>query len=163
MKRASRPAALAVAIVAALSGIPSSVSASSAEVRRGRTSVSVEAYGNSYVAKVELNDSVRGKFVVDTGASSTIITPKIAQRLGIGEDAGAPIPVRVADGRVVEGRFLYLDEIRVGRASVYDAEVIVLEYFGNTGFDGLLGMSFLGHFTFKIDHDASKLFLYERD
>jgi len=70
---------------------------------------------------------------------------------------------RVADGREVTIYGIVLDEIRIGRASVYDSEAIVLPGVDVGGYDGVLGMSFLSHFTFKIDHDEGKLILYERD
>jgi len=125
--------------------------------------VTLESNGASHLAKVVLDDSVRGMFVIDTGATHTIISPKIAKKLRIGKKDGRSVGVQVADGDTLNGRYVKIDEIRVGRASVYDSRVIILDEFAGTGLDGLLGMSFLGHFTFKIDVDKSKLILYEKD
>jgi len=141
--------------------LPGAAHAESAEVRNRRTSAKLEPAGASYHTKVVLNEAVRGQFIVDTGATSTIISTKIAKKLGIRTNEGQEFPVRIADGTVVSGRVVMLDEIRVGNATVFDSSAIILENIEDTGFDGLLGMSFLGHFTFKIDHEANKLFLYE--
>lgn len=136
--------------------------AASSEIRNGRTSVSLVWTGSSYTTRVELNDRVFGDFIVDTGASSTVISTKLARKLGIREDAGIAISAQLADGRIVEARTVIVGEIRVGRARVFDTEVVILDDFEDTGFDGLLGMSFLGHFTVKIDNQENKLILYER-
>jgi predicted aspartyl protease len=92
-----------------------------------------------------------------------MISPKIAKKLGIGKDEGRAVPIQLADGSQVNGRVVVVDEIRVGRATVYDSHVVILDEFDDFGFDGLLGMSFLGHFTFKIDNSEGKLVLYEKD
>jgi len=125
--------------------------------------VTLEPIGSSFLAKVVLDDSVRGMFIIDTGATHTIISPKLAKKLNVGRKEGQSVDVMVADGNTVNGRVVKVDEIRVGRASVYDSRVIILDEFEDTGLDGLLGMSFLGHFTFKIDNDEGKLILYEKD
>ena len=157
-----------VALFAALAfalqlGLPSSGSASSAELRHGSTSVTLEPHGSAYIAKVELDGKAKGEFLIDTGATYTLISPKMAKKLRIRKGEGYAATFTVADGRTVEGRVVLLDEIRVGRAKVYDTEVAILDTFGDTGLDGLLGMSFLRHFKFKIDHQESKMVLYETD
>lgn len=143
--------------------VASAAAAETSEISNGRTSVPLESNGGSFLAKVVLDGSVRGMFIIDTGATHTIISPKIAKKLKLGRDDGRSVEVQVADGDMLNGRVVTIDEISLGRASVYDSRVIILDEFGHTGFDGLLGMSFLGHFTFKIDNDEGKLILYEKD
>lgn len=165
IRRTSLATALLVSAVPLLLqlGLPSTGSAATAEVRNGRTTVTLQSNGASYYTKVTLDDKVRGQFVIDTGASSTMMSPKMAKKLGIRKGDGYAIPLQLADGTTVSGRVVVIEEIRVGRATVYNSSVVIFDEFGDTGFDGLLGMSFLGHFTFKIDNEEGKLILYEKD
>ena len=123
--------------------------------------------GFSYDAKgiavrVVLNNKVETTMVLDTGASLVLVTRGVAKNLGIKLDNLKPdIKIRVADGRTVDASRIVLKNVRVEECEANNVDAVVLmSDRGDFGFrDGLLGMSFLKNFNFKIDHKEKKLIL----
>jgi len=112
--------------------------------------------------EVMLNDKVSAKMVVDTGASIVIISRNIAEKLGINLSNTKPdLAVQVADGREVNAKRVVIQSMKVQEATALKVDAaVLLEDTGGLAFgDGLLGMSFLSKFNFKIDSDAKKLIL----
>jgi predicted aspartyl protease len=87
----------------------------------------------------------------DTGASATLITPEMANAIGIVPVGEAT--VTVADGRQVQIPLGYVDTLRVGDLVVND--VIV----GIGGSVGLLGQDIYGEYGLAIG--GSTIDLYE--
>jgi clan AA aspartic protease (TIGR02281 family) len=113
--------------------------------------IPLEKRGNSMMVEVTLNRREKTLLVLDTGCSDTQISSTIARRLGIDSRKGEPILCRIANGRVVSGRAVLLKELRVGDVRLQNVRAIILNEEQTGGHDGLLGMSFLDHFVFKID------------
>lgn len=109
-----------------------------------------------------LDDKVEAKMVLDTGASITLITRNIADKLRINLDKLQPdMNITVADGRKVSAKHIVIGKVEVqgAQARNVDAAVLLSEA-GDVGFgDGLLGMSFLKNFNFKVDQKEKKLIL----
>lgn len=111
---------------------------------------------------VTLNNKVETTMVLDTGASLILLTRDVAERLGINPDRLKPdMKVQVADGRLIDAARIILNSVKVENSEVKNvAAAVLMEEKGNFGFgDGLLGMSFLRSFNFKIDHKEKKLIL----
>ena len=111
---------------------------------------------------VILNGKVEAEMVLDTGASMVLITRNVARRLGINLERLKPnMNVMVADGRSIPAARIVLDKVKVENSEVRNVAASVLMYEGpDLGFgDGLLGMSFLRNFNFKIDQKEKKLIL----
>lgn len=109
-----------------------------------------------------LNNKVETTMVLDTGASLVLVTRGVAKNLGIKLDNLKPdIKIRVADGRTVDASRIVLKNVRVEDCEAHNIDAVVLmSDRGDFGFrDGLLGMSFLKNFNFKIDHKDKKLIL----
>ncbi len=93
-------------------------------------------------------------FVLDTGAGITVITPELAERIGLeGKKSG-----QVTGSATVPVKMLTLQDVRVGRAEVRGVAAAIvplpldLTYQGDYGrIDGVLGYSFLSHFAVTID------------
>lgn len=114
------------------------------------------------VVNVLLNNKVNARMVLDTGASAIIITKKVADDLGINLDSAQPdMKAQVADGRKVSARRVQFDTVQVEDAEAKGVEgAVLLDDAKDPGFgDGLLGMSFLKRFNFKIDQKEKKLIL----
>lgn len=129
---------------------------------RGRQIVPLERRGNSLYADVRLNRRVNGKFLVDTGASSMQISRAMARRLGVNLSRAETTQVVLAGGYRVAAYRVRLREVRVGGARVSNVEAIVLadDNLGMT--DGLIGMSFLNNFDFKINPQKPELILQQK-
>jgi len=93
---------------------------------------------------------VKTLLVLDTGASSTVITIPLAERLGI-----QPTPttkVQVAGGKSIKAQAITLDSLRVGPHTLRDVRTLIIRHQGaQSSVQGFLGMDFLSQFPFSID------------
>jgi len=128
----------------------------------GKHVVKLDKRGNSLVADVLLNRKVRADLILDTGATDTVISNNLAKKLGISASKGSIVLCQMADGRSVSGRQITIKEIRVGGAKVYNARAVVLGSGEIGDSPGLLGMSFLNNFIFKVDSEQGLLTLQKR-
>jgi clan AA aspartic protease (TIGR02281 family) len=99
------------------------------------------------------NNVVEAQLVLDTGATTTMITSDLADRLGIRADGTEAALAQIADGSVVKASWTRLDYISVGSKRVNYPKVAIMPSRGLlSGFgDGLLGMNFLGEFRYHLD------------
>jgi clan AA aspartic protease (TIGR02281 family) len=128
----------------------------------GKHNVKLIRRGNSLTANVLLNRKVNTNLIVDTGATDTVISSSLARKIGISANRGREIVCQVADGRSVTGRQVSIREIRVGGARVYNVQAVVLDSGEMGDSPGLLGMSFLDNFVFKVDTEKELLVLQKR-
>jgi len=119
------------------------------------TTTSVRVNNNQVFVPVSISyrDRVADAWLLmDTGASSTVISTALASRLGIRPSSTELRQSRVADGRVVQAFRTRVDSITVGPKSKYNAEVFIIPSNGpDMGYDGLLGMNFLREFPHRLD------------
>jgi clan AA aspartic protease (TIGR02281 family) len=112
----------------------------------------VSRNGNVAIVPVTIN-GVKGRFILDTGASFVALNGEFAERAKIDVDNQTRILMHTANGAVLAKR---------GRASMVelrslqskDVAVVVPEDAKTafmSGVDGLLGMSFLSRFDIKIE------------
>lgn len=116
---------------------------------------------NSIVVAVLLNNRVNARLMVDTGASSVVISRAMALRLGLDLGKAPLIEATLADGKKVKARAVYLESVAVDKAQVKNVACVVLDDAPLPGMDGLLGMTFLEHFSVFIDSQSGKLILEE--
>jgi len=114
--------------------------------------------GEVSFTEVILNESIRQHFIVDTGASFTVIRREAAKELGITIDENTPfIPITTASS-VIFNPLVTLKSVRVGEAKVENVDVLVHDLPGNSA--GLLGNSFLSKFKVVLDSINGKMTLY---
>jgi predicted aspartyl protease len=98
------------------------------------------------------NTTVDAWLLLDTGATTTTISTDLADRLGIKPGSTQRRLAQVADGRVVQTFRTRVDHMAVGPKMKHSAEVSIVPSNGpDMGFDGLLGMNFLGDFPYRLD------------
>jgi clan AA aspartic protease (TIGR02281 family) len=120
--------------------------------------VDLSRKGEIWFTEVILNGRLKQNFVVDTGASFTLINRVAAKELGIPVNETTPF-IRVSSVTdVVLTPLITLDSIKVGRAEVENVEALI--YPLASGGDGLLGNSFLNKFRVVIDSMSGKMTLY---
>jgi clan AA aspartic protease (TIGR02281 family) len=107
---------------------------------------------------VVLNVKIRQEFIVDTGASFTLISRPAAKELGITIDETTPfIPIFTASSLIFTP-LVTLNSIQVGKAEVENVDVLIYDLPSNSS--GLLGNSFLNKFKVVLDSINGKMTLY---
>lgn len=124
--------------------------------------VSVEYEKGQIMVDALLNKKVSANLLLDTGASIVLLSRKIGEQLGPDSKIRKQIiELQFADGRKVKADYVVLNSLSVQGMEANNVSAAVLsEDTGNISYkDGLLGMSFLKNFNFKIDHKDNKLIL----
>jgi clan AA aspartic protease (TIGR02281 family) len=110
------------------------------------------------LVEVLLNNKVARNFIVDSGASFTLISRQTANELGLTIDDETPIiPVSTVND-VILTPLVTLRSLRVGNAEVENVEALV--YTMPSDKQGLLGNSFLNKFKVVLDSINAKMTLY---
>jgi len=121
--------------------------------------VPFQTVDNRILVYAVLNHKEQATLLVDTGATHTLLTPETAKRVGVSPAADAPKrTTTVVGGRKVEFPLVHLSALTVGDARIENLQVGVLASFPNAPLvDGILGASFLSHFTMTLDYATSRL------
>jgi clan AA aspartic protease (TIGR02281 family) len=117
---------------------------------------------NTIVVTAVLNGKLTVTLVLDTGAGLVVLQPSVARNLGLDyEKKGLDITSIVADGREIKEKYMVLDRMATAgmEASEVGVAIMTEEVDREHFYDGLLGMSFLKKFNFKIDYRNKKLIL----
>ena len=123
------------------------------------TTIRVQMNGSSIIVPVVLNGSLKTHMVMDTGATFTTVTPRIAKKLGLRLDRYASrVPLMTANGYIT-APLTRLTSLKVGSAEVQSLVVAVLNFSSNPQIAGLLGLNFLNQFNTSIDSGSQRLTL----
>jgi clan AA aspartic protease (TIGR02281 family) len=112
--------------------------------------------------KARLNNKLDVLLTLDTGATVVVFKRDTARRLGIDVNSlKTEAKLTLADGSSVAAKFLLLESVKVEGLEAKDVEAVVMleEVAGTSWGEGLLGMSFLKRFNFKVDNKNKKLVL----
>jgi clan AA aspartic protease (TIGR02281 family) len=104
--------------------------------------------GRGWLLDARLNDQVTGRFLLDTGATSCVITSLMAGRLGLLPPA-RHVEVDTAAGPVRAG-VVRLGSVTVGLRRADRVQALVLDAIEDD-LDGVIGLNFLDQFTYAID------------
>ncbi|MDA8788619.1 retroviral-like aspartic protease family protein [Porticoccaceae bacterium] len=118
--------------------------------------------GNQFSLDLKIADS-DVDLLIDTGASMTTITQKRFQRLFSDSDFSY-VEQRLfntANG-IIKGSVYRVPFVRLGRFTLRDVNIAVLDFDLSEELDGLLGMNILGQFQFQINQGDAILRLSER-
>jgi len=120
----------------------------------GKAQIQINTTSHAIKSKVVINDKFSGNFIVDTGASSVVMTKSFAKRIGLDFTSWPTINSQTANG-MIEGYYGFVDKIALQGVEAKHIEVMIANDLG--AIDGLLGLSFLSRF--KIQMDAEKGYL----
>ncbi|MDP2940997.1 MAG: retropepsin-like aspartic protease [Candidatus Omnitrophota bacterium] len=124
--------------------------------------IDFSADSHSIILPVTLNKKVEARLVLDTGATLVVLNKGIAEELNLKTGPASPeIKLTLADGRQVNAKFVVLESVKVENSEARDVEAaVMLEDVRDASFgDGLLGMSFLKHFSFNVNYKEKRLTL----
>ncbi len=109
------------------------------------------------MTEVVLNGRAKHYFIVDTGASFTLISRQIANELGIPINDQTPFIRVTSVSDVILTPLVTLRSLQVGKAEVENVEALV---YTMPTYQGLLGNSFLNKFKVVIDSLNGKMTLF---
>jgi len=133
-------------LFAALSALPA-----------GAADVPLTAHGHALVVEATLNDRFTGRFLVDTGATHCVVSKEVARQAKVkGRTGGDRLRLMTVNGPV-EAVLGEARKVEAGGATARDVAVAVLDGDPVPGLDGILGLSFLGQFTYTVDAEAGVL------
>jgi hypothetical protein len=108
------------------------------------------------VSFVNGNRREGASLILDTGASITCITEDLALRLGIDMGSARAVSMGMADGSMVEIRVTKVDSLSVGDRIKSPFEIGILpQQVTGKGYEGYLGLDYLGEFQHQIDFQNS--------
>jgi predicted aspartyl protease len=114
---------------------------------------------------VEVYANGRGpfQFAIDTGTSTTAITPELAKQLGV---ASSPIGAATTGGAQVDVTAGVLQSFQVGGARIDNSTVVVADFFAmlsaavGAKLDGIVGYNFLRNYKVALDYPNESLSLF---
>ena len=114
------------------------------------------------VVEVVLNDSIKTKFIIDTGAGAAVVPQAIFDKLNVPSDAVSSVNVQGANG-VVEATLFTLDKLQAGNSVVKNLTSVVQKGYNLPGVDGELGIlpqNFLNQFLVEFDLSSNQFGLH---
>jgi aspartyl protease len=123
-----------------------------------RTSIAIAPLGTSSVVVVAINGT-RARLLLDTGATMTLIRPRLAEGIqGLAEVEGLRPLVTVATGDSVPVPLVRTRSLVIGDFEVEGLHIGLYDVVPQLAdVDGLLGTDVLHRFTVNVDHDARRL------
>jgi clan AA aspartic protease (TIGR02281 family) len=127
-----------------------------------KASIPFEKKGQVVIVEATLNKRASAKFVVDTGASYTMISSAIAKELAIDtEQNRRTAPFQTANG-VIQAPLVNLDSITVAGMEIRNLTAAVHDVLADPKVAGLLGLNFLSNFRMDIDTQRGVLHLEKK-
>ena len=124
-----------------------------------KASIPFERQGQVVIVEATLNNKTAAKFVVDTGASYTMISSAVAKELDIDtEQNRRTAPFQTANG-IIQAPLVSLDSITVGGMEIRNLTAAVHDVLADSRVAGLLGLNFLSNFRMDIDTQKGVLHL----
>jgi clan AA aspartic protease (TIGR02281 family) len=124
-----------------------------------KVAVPLRRKGQILTVQAKVNGKASGDFILDTGATYTMISTPMAKKLGIDLEQQLPtIPIQTAGG-IINVPLVVLGSIDVGEVQVTDLTAAVHDIFPDPSITGVLGLNFLNHFRMDIDTNMGVLLL----
>jgi len=139
---------------------PSAKPASRAPRRPDESTVRLQRLHGGWVTEVVLNDTRRARFLVDTGASVSVLNPALADTLGLAPGPRSRHVVLQTLAGQTRAPVVMVPSIRVGDIEAHEVAAVIHEIEG--GIDGILGNTFLDRFTITVDAERGVLRVRER-
>lgn len=115
------------------------------------------------IVDVHANGHGPFQFAIDTGTSTTAITPELAKQLGV---ETSPVGAGTTGGAPVDFHAGSLRSFQLGGAKIDDMAVVVADFFTmlnaaiGAKLDGIVGYNFLRNYKVVIDYPGESLALF---
>jgi clan AA aspartic protease (TIGR02281 family) len=131
-------------------------------VPTNKASVPMERHGAVAMVQATLNNRRSAKFVVDTGASYTLISNAVATDLGINLGANPKtMPFQTANG-LINAPIANMESISIGGLEIRNIPIAIHDAVPDPQVAGLLGLNFLSNFKMDIDTQKGILHLEKK-
>lgn len=139
--------------------------AASSRGRLKRIEIKYKAYEGSarrIIIPVTFNGSVTVPMILDTGAPGLVISPRLANKLGLYDNDEGKLAIRAGGiGGSVPAVLTIINTVSVGEAKDKFVPATITHSISDS-FEGLVGMDFLSNFSITIDTRRHILVLAER-
>ena len=127
-----------------------------------KASVPMEKHGAVAMVQATLNNRRAAKFLVDTGASYTLISNAVASDLGINLGANPKtLPFQTANG-LINAPITNIESISIGGLEIRNIAIAIHDAVPDPQVAGLLGLNFLSNFKLDIDTQKGVLHLEKK-
>ncbi len=127
-----------------------------------KASIPIEKHGQIVIIEAVLNKKTPAKFVVDTGATYTMISSAVAKELDIDlTQDQRTMPFQTANG-LIQAPLTNLESITVGGMEIKNLTAAVHDAVPDPEVAGLLGLNFLSNFRMDIDTQRGLLHLEKK-
>jgi len=116
----------------------------------------MEQPDTSLVVPTMIEDKIMATFLVDTGSSYTVITPRMAKKLGIVITSDTPRISLITANGAIKAPLVKLKNMAIGQVRVPEVNAVVQEL-GNGDdmlLSGLLGMNFFQGMDLTVKEDS---------
>lgn len=148
---------LLLALIIALAGSPSTAHGLSLVEERTATTIPFDAANGLIVVSVSLNGKGPFRFLLDTGASGHVITPKVAAALGL-KIQGAGV-IDVGSRQSASAGIVRIAKTGIGDFNLSDQTFFVAPFPTVYPFQGFLGAEVFRRFVVSVDFKRSMLTL----
>lgn len=122
--------------------------------------VPLQQVGHLFVVTVKFNGEQDARLIVDTGASHSIVSHRLAIELGLYSDSTMGTVTMNTVGGSVQAPLARIKSIRLAEAEVRDSVVVIHDLPDSpAGVEGLLGLSALRQFQVTLDPTKKVLYL----
>ena len=118
--------------------------------------IPVQIRGSKVIVSVLFNNNRRANLLLDTGASQTMISKRVAQDLRLYSSGSGK---RYGIGGAVTVSTAVIDSVKVGQAEIQQLQVSIHDFSVDPSYEGLLGFDFLRNFRVSLDLQQSTLLL----
>ena len=125
-----------------------------------KASIPFEKLGQVVIVEAMLNKKTAVRFIVDTGASYTMISSATARELAL-DGNGQTVPFQTANG-LIQAPLISLQSITVGGMEINNLTAAIHDILPDPKISGLLGLNFLTNFRMDIDTQKGLLHLEKK-
>ena len=115
--------------------------------------------GNKFLVTAVINESIKARMLIDTGASITMLKKSFAVENKLSVAEAEPLLV-LTISNVLKTEKVKLSSLGVDGIKLSDINISIAEMPDDFRPDGLLGMDFLGEFEFSLDQEELLLYLF---